>query len=225
MKERRTLAAAEAAAKKKHTQGRKAKGPTPREQLAEIFRQLRNDPEYHRVIERNRQLRAELAGDGDDSPERMLLELRKETGYTVDELYEFAPTGQLMEFVGAAIRKRNAERSQTVRPRQSNGDPAAKRKPGKRPETRSEQELALARMWLQLWSEFQDGAAAGDKRYEIAGARRGSYEAFLHWLDFTKKVDEDALEDWRHQGGRNVTKEAKRALGLTAKAEAKHCNR
>ncbi len=93
------------------------------------------------------------------------------------------------------------------------GATVEKRKRGKPKQNRTDDELRIYRLWRQLRNEFEAGVKSGDKSFLTQRVHKDSYEAFFCWLDRTRKVDEDLFDDWRKQGGRNVTKESDRALG------------
>ncbi len=82
------------------------------EDYRRLLREIRDeafrfDEEFEANEARNR---AELAGDGDDSESRWLLELSKETGLDVLQLMNEVSVAGLREFTLAAIRKRKPDK-------------------------------------------------------------------------------------------------------------------
>jgi hypothetical protein len=64
---------------------------------------------FERYEAPKRKIRAELAGDGDDSFERFLLELRELTGLDFTQLAEQMPEDEVYAIAKAALRKQEAE--------------------------------------------------------------------------------------------------------------------
>jgi hypothetical protein len=77
------------------------------EQYLPEFFALRDEFQRQQAIQE--QIRAKLAGDGDGSRERFLLEMRELTGLDFNELAEEMPLTEVYAIAKAALRKRESE--------------------------------------------------------------------------------------------------------------------
>jgi hypothetical protein len=82
----------------------------PEAEQRRLIEESFKSPEWLRLeefLKNEKRLRAQLAGDGDDTVERTCLELHEETGLNINELLDL-PAREFRRVLSAAIRKRDS---------------------------------------------------------------------------------------------------------------------